>query len=195
MVQIMALLLDINYKLSLSHIGVDEVGYGAWAGPLLICALKFFQEPDFLLYDSKKITPRKREEIFEKLKLCARWQLGFAQVDEINKYGLARAYKLALNRALDDFQGEIFIDGRKPKDLDCTAIIKGDSLVPAISAASIVAKVIRDNLMQELHIEFPEYNFKENKGYGTKKHIEAIGRLGLSSVHRSSYNLGKYLNS
>lgn len=176
-------------------IGIDEVGYGCWAGPLVICALKFNEELNFPVFDSKAISAKKREEIYEKLKNIASWHIEFGAVDDINQFGLAAAYKNTLLKCAAKFEkdGEIFLDGRKPKYLECTAIVKGDQKIPEISAASIVAKVIRDNLMIELDSKYEKYNFKNNKGYGTKDHIDALKNYGFCEIHRTCYNLGKYL--
>ena len=176
----------------MQQIGVDEVGYGAWAGPLVICALKFIKETDILFFDSKSISERIREELFQVLQTISIYQIGFGSVEEINELGLASAYKKTLLRALNNFDGEVFIDGRKPKYLECTAIIKGDQKMQCISAASIVAKVIRDNMMKDLAMYYPQYGFENNKGYGTKFHIDAIGQHGLSKMHRICYKIDKY---
>lgn len=193
---------DLNLKLfneNIEYIGIDEVGYGSWAGPLFICALKFKEKPLLQFYDSKAISEKKRNELFLTLKEIAIWNIGSASVEEINNLGLAAAYKKALLSAVSFFDNVnsefLLIDGRKPKYLNCRSIIKGDQKVQVISAASIVAKVLRDSLMNDLYknldLEGDVYNWFKNKGYGTKKHIEAIKKYGLSSLHRN-YNLQKH---
>ena len=174
-------------------IGIDEVGYGCWAGPVYVCALYFKEKVETQFFDSKVLSEKKRLELFEILKNIAHWRLGIGSVEEINLKGLAYAHKMAVLRSLEGLSGEIFIDGRKPKYLECTAIIKGDQKIQEIAAASIVAKVSRDALMQEFGKMWPEYGFAQNKGYGTKQHINALKEFGFSSIHRTSYNLDKYL--
>ena len=120
-------------------------------------------------------------------------------LEEINQFGLAYAYRKAIERAIEPYLFDnqlLVLDGRLPKwmeKLNCTAIIKGDSKVPAISAASIIAKVERDALMDKLALEHPAYLFEKNKGYGTADHIGALAAHGFCAQHRTSYNLGKYL--
>lgn len=174
-------------------IGIDEVGYGCWAGPLYLCALRFKKDPQFSLFDSKQLSIKKRESLFEKISEISQFQLGVATVEEINTLGLAEAYKLALFRAVKGFEGDFVIDGRKPKYFDCKAVIHGDSLVQEISAASIIAKVSRDRYMLEVHSKFPEYGFAQHKGYGTKMHQVRLKQFGFCPLHRIRYNLNKYL--
>lgn len=174
-------------------VGIDEVGYGCWAGPLFICSLKFLEAPSFELFDSKKISEKKREELFPFIEEISEYRIGIASVDEINKLGLRLAYKRALFRAIECMEGDLVIDGRKPSYLDCSAVIKGDSLIKEISAASIIAKVFRDREMKRLALEYPEYGFDANKGYGTKKHIQALKDHGFCAIHRTVYNIHKYL--
>lgn len=173
--------------MSLEIIGIDEVGYGCIAGPLYICSLKFLKEPDFKLLDSKVISEKKRLLFFEKIQKISYFQIGIANVEEIVNFGLAEAYKLALNRSLNGMKGKIFIDGNTKRGLKCTAVIKGDKLIPQISAASIIAKVLRDKYMEEQSIIYPEYYFNKNKGYGTKLHIKAIKDYGPCPLHRTNY--------
>ena len=174
-------------------IGIDEVGYGCWAGPVMACALYFPQETKHEFFDSKSLTPKKRLILFEILKEVAIWNIGIGSVEEINEFGLAYAHKMAILRAKGDFVGDVWIDGCKPKYLECTAIIKGDQKIKEISAASIVAKVIRDELMNELDKQFPKYGFAKHKGYGTKQHINALQEHGFCEIHRTCYRLIKYL--
>lgn len=187
----------IDLALKENAVGIDEVGYGCWAGPVFVCALQFFPGIDnsaIKLYDSKSISAKRREQLYEEIKKIARWKIGVGTVEEINEFGLAYAYKNAILRAVEPFVGcDLFMDGRKPSFLNCHALVKGDAKIRVISAASIVAKVERDALMNELHQEFPQYKWDANKGYGTQDQIQAIKIHKLCKWHRSSYNLGKYL--
>mgnify|MGYP005852169929 CR=1 FL=1 len=181
-------------NLSLSTVGIDEVGYGCWAGPLFICAAKFKTFPDFELNDSKKLNETKRKELYSKLIKITNYNIGIASISQINENGLAKAYKIALQKAIEPFKNKEFaMDGKTRKDINASFYIKGDSKISIIAAASIIAKVERDNLMERLHQEFPEYFFNKNKGYGTKKHIEALKKHGFCKEHRTCYNLSKYL--
>ncbi len=181
--------------------GVDEVGRGAFAGPIV--AASVILPSNFAIKginDSKKLTPKQREElskyIFDKAICVAIAEVG---VDTINAVGIGKANQIALNNSLQKLKEKFqfaLIDGFIIKDLDLNlqkAIIKGDSISVSIAAASIVAKVYRDKLMEKLHLDFPEYNFFENKGYGTKFHQEALKKYGLSKLHRTSFNLSRFL--
>lgn len=176
-------------------VGIDEVGYGAWAGPLYICALKFLHVTEVKFFDSKLISEKRRVALACEIEKAAVWNFGVGSVEEINELGLGQAYKKTLVRAISPYvcAGErLLIDGSR-KYPNCTAIVKGDQKIQAISAASIMAKVCRDNFMLLLHEEFPMYKWDKNKGYGTAEHISAIKTHGLCKWHRSSYKLGKYL--
>ena len=178
--------------------GVDEVGRGAWAGPVVAAAVIFPPEVKIPqgLRDSKLLTPKRREELNEKIKEIA---LGFA-VGEcgspiIEKKGIAIATQMAMRRALKklspepDFSLIDYFTLKYIKKSTQKAVKKGDLHCASIAAASIVAKVYRDNLLRELDDdkEFEVYQFGKHKGYGTKFHQEAIRRYGVSSVHRASF--------
>ena len=187
----MALVINIDdINKNIDYIGIDEVGYGSWAGPLYICALKFIQIPTVLFYDSKSISPKRREELFVQIEQCARWNIGIASVAEINNLGLAKAYKNALLAAASVFSPPFVLDGVKKKYFDSLTIIGADQKVQAVAAASIIAKVLRDRYMQELSEQYPCYCWDKNKGYGTAKHAAAIKSFGLTKEHRN-YNLSK----
>ncbi len=181
--------------------GVDEVGRGAFAGPIV--AASVILPPNFEIKninDSKKLTPKQREELNEYIQanaICV--SIEEVSVNVINELGIGKANQLAFINSLKKLKEKFnfaLVDGFLIKDLDLKlqrAIIKGDSISVSIAAASIVAKVYRDKLMQKLHLDFPEYNFLENKGYGTKYHREALKKYGLSKLHRTSFNLDKFL--
>lgn len=181
--------------------GVDEVGRGAFAGPIVAAAVILPSNFEIRnINDSKKLTPSQREELCEYIlsnAICV--SIEEVSVDIINKLGIGKANQIALINSLQKLKEKFqfaLIDGFIIKDLDLDlqkAIIKGDSISVSIAAASIVAKVYRDKLMEKLHLDFPDYNFFENKGYGTKYHQEALKKFGLSKIHRTSFNLSKFL--
>lgn len=174
--------------------GVDEAGRGPLAGSVFAAAVIL---PEGLVIegvtDSKKLTEKKREELFEIIKEKATaWCVASASVEEIEEMNILQADMLAMKRAVEglsvpaDFA---MIDGNKePKlSIPCTAIVKGDAKSESIAAASILAKVSRDRLMTELSEKYPEYGFEKHKGYGTKAHREAILTHGPCEIHRLSF--------
>ena len=174
--------------------GVDEVGRGPLAGPVVAAAVILDKEqPIAGLQDSKKISARKREIISIEIKKQARaWALGRAEVEEIDKINILQASLLAMQRAvkaLSVVPDCVAVDGLHVPALDCEtqAIVKGDSLVAEISAASILAKVERDAEMLEIDSLYPEYGFASHKGYPTKQHIESLKTYGLTPLHRRTF--------
>ncbi len=174
--------------------GVDEVGRGSWAGPVVSAAVILGSFTDVnVLKDSKKLSRLHRENIFKKLKDKAYLGIGFASVSEIEKHNILKATFLSMRRAvasLPIIPGHIMIDGPVvPEELEnrATPIVKGDQLVPEISAASIVAKVVRDNHMALLNQKYPGYFWDRNSGYGVKAHFQALKTLGVSPSHRRSF--------
>jgi len=177
----------------LNAVGIDEVGYGSWAGPVVVCALQFEKVPHIQFFDSKTLSAKRRVELRDEIIKIAKWEIGIGTIEEINEFGLAYAYKKAIERAVQPFlQFPLFMDGRAPKFLKCHAIVKGDQKIQVISAASIVAKVFRDELMNNLE-DSNKYDWQNNKGYGTARHIELLKKYGFSKMHRVVYNLSKYL--
>jgi ribonuclease HII len=177
-------------------IGIDEVGRGPLAGPLAVCAVKIPIDVNIDgITDSKKLSPKKREELFNEMIGKVRYSLGWVSADEIDDYGLSFSLKLAASKALSDLEPcdeKIITDGNIrffPSYPNEETLVKADSKVAEVGAASIIAKVIRDKRMDELHIKYPAYNFLSNKGYGTKDHIEAIKIHGYSKVHRKSFEI------
>lgn len=180
--------------------GVDEVGRGPLAGPVVAAAVILDpQRPIEGLMDSKMLTEKKREKLSAIIKQQAlAWSLGRAEVEEIDRINILQASLLAMQRAVEGLatQPEMaLVDGNKLPDLECPAeaIVKGDSKVPAISAASIIAKVARDNEMLELDAQYPGYGLAKHKGYPTKRHLQALEELGVSPIHRVSYKPVKQL--
>ncbi len=173
-------------------IGIDEVGRGPWAGPLVVGAV-MLSEPIGALADSKIISGSQRKYLAEKIRLEAiMCNTGWVWPDEIDKLGLTAATQLAIERALEgvDVYDQIIIDGSVnylPHNEKAITMIKADSIVPAVSAASIVAKVARDEYMAEQSGTYPDYGFERHVGYGTARHIRAIAEHGLTPLHRMSY--------
>lgn len=179
--------------------GVDEAGRGPWAGPVVAGAAILDQSvlpPGLLdgLDDSKKLSPRKREDLFAMLQNTpvAVIGVGSADVDEIDRLNILQATYLAMKRALDDLKIKVdvaLVDGNRAPPLPCAVrtIVKGDSTSLSIAAASIVAKVTRDRLMLALANECPGYGWDTNMGYGTAEHQEGLKRLGPTKHHRQSF--------
>jgi ribonuclease HII len=174
--------------------GVDEAGRGPLAGPVIAAAVILDPErPITGLRDSKRLSATRRDELYDQIRERAlAWAVGRAEVEEIDRINILQATMLAMRRAveaLEPFAEHALIDGNRCPDLSCTAqaIIKGDSKVQAISAASIVAKVTRDREMLELDRHYPGYGLAQHKGYPSKAHIEALESLGVTPIHRRSY--------
>ncbi|MBK0401017.1 ribonuclease HII [Limibaculum sp. M0105] len=174
--------------------GVDEAGRGPWAGPVVAAAVVL--DPGRLpqgLGDSKKLTAARRVSLFEVLGACAEIGVGRAEVDEIDSLGILRANDLAMRRALAALPlapARVLIDGnRVPPQLGfpAEAIVRGDGAVASIAAASIIAKVTRDRIMAEHAIEFPQYGWERNAGYGTAAHRAALAQHGVTPLHRRSF--------
>lgn len=174
--------------------GVDEVGRGPLAGPVVAAAVILDPDkPITGLNDSKKLTEKRREALFEIIKANAlAWAIGRAEVEEIDAMNILQASLLAMRRAVEQLEPRpvhALIDGNRCPPLPCSAeaIIKGDAKVPAISAASILAKVVRDREMLEMDRLYPGYGFSSHKGYPSVLHLEALGRLGITPIHRRSF--------
>lgn len=173
--------------------GVDEVGRGPLAGPVVAAAviLRVGSPPG--LCDSKKLSARRREALAAEIKISAlSWGLGRAEVAEIDCLNILQATHLAMQRAIAalDLQPEvILVDGnRLPRlGIPAVAVVKGDDRVPEISAASVIAKVARDEEMTELASLHPGYGFEQHKGYGTARHLAALASLGPCDLHRRSF--------
>lgn len=182
--------------------GIDEVGRGCFAGPVVAGAVIFPQGSKLIegIADSKLLTPKKREELSKRIKDTAlAWSVGEISVPDINKQGIGEATQMAFTKAVENLSkmaDYFLIDAFYVKTLDKLKqkpIPGGDRISASIAAASIVAKVYRDDLMQKLHLEFPDYGFDKHKGYGTNFHREMIKKFGLSDLHRKSFKLDKFL--
>lgn len=174
--------------------GVDEVGRGPLAGPVVAAAVILDKSIDIVgLRDSKKLTPKKRENLSVEIKQRARaWAVGRAEVEEIDAINILQASLLAMQRAIESLSVLpecVAVDGLHVPKVACQvhAIIKGDSLVSAISAASIIAKVERDNEMLSMDSVYPGYGFATHKGYPTRMHIQSLEAHGVTPIHRRSF--------
>ncbi len=175
--------------------GVDEAGRGPLAGPVVAAAVILDEaNPIAGLADSKALSPARREELAVLIRERAlAWAVAEAQVVEIDRLNILQATLLAMQRAVAGLcvaPDMVLVDGNQLPSLACEAraIVKGDVTVPAISAASILAKVARDRTMDELEDECPGYGFSQHKGYPTRDHVAALERLGVSRHHRRSFS-------
>lgn len=175
--------------------GVDEAGRGPLAGPVYAAAV--ILAPDTViegLNDSKKLSEKKREALFDVIKEKAiAYCIASASHEEIDQYNILNATFIAMNRAIDGLKikaEHALIDGNKePKgaSIPCTAVVKGDAKSMSIAAASILAKVSRDRVMEEMDSLYPEYNFKKHKGYPTELHRDLVRKYGASPIHRRTF--------
>lgn len=178
--------------------GIDEAGLGPWAGPLVVasCCIQGLALSDELLSninDSKKVSKKKRENLFEVIINTPNIKYGVSIVENIiiDEIGLSAAWKRGILESVIDFNPEIcLIDGSRRLEIpNCktVSIIKGDQKSYSIATASIIAKVTRDRIMRKIHEEFPEYGFDKHVGYGTKLHMENLMQYGPCKYHRKSY--------
>ena len=177
-------------------IGSDEVGRGSFAGPIGAASVRInYEHKDLLLdvKDSKKLSPKKRKQIFE---LVQESEIEYSYVERDNEFIDLYGIKLANEKVLEDSISSIFQDGDivyvdhfKISKFNAISLIRGEDNCRPIALASIIAKVLRDNFMIEISNKYNRYAFEKNKGYGTKEHRLAIKKYGLSDVHRKSFNL------
>jgi ribonuclease HII len=193
---------QFKHSSDLKTIGVDEAGRGPLVGSVVAAAV--ILPPDFQLSgltDSKKLSEKKRDSLYQQITEQCDWSVAEASSIEIDQINILQATLLAMKRAIIDLQGEyskyrgkaifnVMVDGNHCPDIaNCIAIIKGDLSEPAISAASIIAKVTRDGQMRELDTQFPQYGFAQHKGYGTRKHLLALSKYGpIKGIHRHSFS-------
>ncbi|ASI47485.1 ribonuclease HII [Anaplasma ovis str. Haibei] len=176
-------------------VGVDEVGYGAIAGPVVAAAVYLPErEHDYIkdIKDSKALSSKKREELFYKITSHAKYGVGFARVCEIEQHNILVASHISMRRALQNLSVKadlVLVDGSRTPDLPWAVktIVRGDSISTSIAAASIIAKVTRDRFMKRLHEQHPEYAWNQNCGYGTKAHMLSIKLHGKTTQHRSTF--------
>ena len=184
--------------------GMDEVGRGSFAGPLVASAVCFKKKFTWFkeINDSKLLTHKKREQLSKLILKNSIWSIEEINVEMINKSGIGesnrRIFENLIKKITKQYKNNnifFLIDGRKQRinNANLKFIIKGDRKSISIAASSIIAKVYRDNLMKKYHKKYPQYNFINNKGYGTKFHREAISKFGFCNIHRTIFNLNKFL--
>lgn len=190
-------MLESAYFKGLTEAGCDEAGRGCLAGSVFAAAVilpKDYKNADF--NDSKKLTAKQRYRLREVVERDAvAWAIGTVSPDEIDKINILNASILAMHRALDSLKVRpegVIVDGNRFKpygSLPCETIVKGDGKFLSIAAASILAKTYRDDYMDRLAAEYPQYDWLSNKGYPTRKHREAIRKYGICPFHRRTFNL------
>ncbi len=174
--------------------GVDEAGRGALAGPVVSAAVILGKNMRINgVTDSKKLSPAKRSELSKEIKLrCKAWAVGVCSVEEIEHLNILQATMVSMKRAVESLSIQpdfVLIDGNRSPSINILnkAVVGGDAIVAEISAASVIAKVFRDQLMCKLSLEYPQYEFNSHFGYGTKKHLSALHNFGVTPVHRRSF--------
>lgn len=174
--------------------GVDEAGRGPLCGPVVAAAVILPKNEKIAgVNDSKKLSEKKREELFEAIKEKAvAYSVGIVDEKVIDEINILEATRLAMKKAVEGLEVTpefVLVDAEKhvPISVPYTAIVKGDAKSESIAAASIIAKVTRDHMIEELDKKYPEYNFAKNKGYGTREHIQAIKEHGLCEIHRKTF--------
>ncbi len=174
--------------------GVDEAGRGALAGPVVSAAVLFSSGPEISgLTDSKKLSQRARVDLEVEIKRsCACWAVGIATAEEIDRLNVLQATLLSMRRAVNGLTirpDRVLVDGNHLPEMEYPgeAIIQGDLHEPVVSAASIIAKVTRDSMMQVYAVEYPGYGFERHVGYGTKLHLQSLSELGVTPIHRKTF--------
>lgn len=176
--------------------GIDEAGRGPWAGPMCVAGVVFTKDIDTIpelsiLNDSKKLTEKKRELLFDIIKDVSDYHIVLISNEQIDTYGISLCLKNAIVEIMDTLEASSYLmDGNTSFGINnLDHLIKADATIKEVSAASILAKVSRDRAMVQLGESFPEYQFHKHKGYGTKLHLEAIKKYGKSPLHRLSYKI------
>ena len=172
--------------------GIDEAGRGPFAGPMVVAGVILKNDIDGL-NDSKKISEKKREKLFDIIKDNSDYHIVFTSNEDIDKYGLSLCIKNSILEIMDHLDTSNFLmDGNTTYHIDnLKCKIKADATIKEVSAASILAKVSRDRFMIDISCQYPQYNFHKHKGYGTKAHIDAIIKFGYCDIHRRSFKIKK----
>ena len=172
--------------------GIDEAGRGPFAGPMVVAGVVLNKNINGL-NDSKKLTPKQREQLFDKIIKNSYYHIVFKSNQDIDKDGLSKCLKDSIKEIQQNIDAEKYLmDGNTTfglKNLDC--LIKADQTIPEVSAGSILAKVSRDRFMCKIADKYPLYSFEKHKGYGTKLHIEAIIKYGFTDLHRKTFKIKK----
>ena len=185
---------NIYWPKGMSVLGIDEAGRGPLAGPLTVAGVIFpigYENP--AIYDSKTLSEKKREELFEIIREDAEWfEILIVSEKEIDTYDIYHADQMAMARIAEEAPAEVVITDAMPVELEdqnktVHHPVKGDQKSINVAAASILAKVTRDRMMKEYDKLYPGYGFAANKGYGTRQHMEAIQKLGITPIHRRSF--------
>lgn len=184
-------ILNSGYKLIA---GMDEVGRGPLAGPVVTCCIIMpYDNMIEGVFDSKKLSSKKRDELYDQIiDSCIDYSITLETAESIDEINILQATKKSMNNSFKSMKTKpniLLVDAVKGLDVDCEIkpIIKGDATSYAIACASIIAKVYRDRMMDEYAKIYPEYDFQNNKGYGTKKHIEGLKQFGKCPIHRDSF--------
>ena len=177
-----------NYEVNLC--GIDEAGRGPFAGPLVVAGA-ILNEPIDELNDSKKLTEKKREKLFDIIKDRCEFHIVFKSAEDIDNFGISKCLSDSIKEIMKELSAvQYLMDGNTAFGIgNLNYLIKADGLIDEVSAASILAKVSHDRYMCEIASQYPEYQFEKHKGYGTKAHIEAIKENGYSKLHRRSFKI------
>ncbi len=174
-----------------SVLGIDEAGRGPLAGPLVVAGVVFekgYENPN--IYDSKSISEKKRQAMFEMIQEDAlAFEILVVDAQTIDQLNIYQATKMAMTQIANDLSSDVVITDAMPLNIEreCVAVVKGDQKSISIAAGSILAKVTRDQMMVDYDKIYPEYGFASHKGYGTKKHMDALKQYGITPIHRVSY--------
>ena len=181
-----------DYYLNSIICGIDEAGRGPLAGPLVVAGVILDRDIDGL-NDSKKLSEKRREELYSKIIDNSRYHISIVDNQYIDENGISSAIQKALKEIMESLKGDdisFLFDGNSVFGIDgLSCMVKADSKIKEVSAASILAKVTRDRIMIDYALKYPKYDFHKHKGYGTKAHIEAIKKYGYSPIHRKSYKI------
>ena len=184
--------LKMNYEFDLNLCGIDEAGRGPLAGPLVVAGVKLDKQIEGL-NDSKKLTKKQREKLFDEICANSKYEIVFHSNLQIDRLGLSKCIQNSLIQIMQKIESDRYLfDGNTNyKITNLSNLIKADTKIAQVSAASILAKISRDRFMDDVAPQFSDFDFASHKGYGTKKHIEEIEKFGYTEIHRKSFKLKK----